>query len=75
MLAVTCGGRPSVRSGSTNATRGIIVALRRLAFTPCSGDASTALRVTSDPVPAVVGIATTGHDGLSSGRPRPMTSR
>ena len=31
--------------------------LRRLTLTRCSGEASTALRVTSEPVPAVVGIA------------------
>ena len=49
--------------------------LRRLAFTPCSGDASTAFLVTSEPVPAVVGTATNGSDGRVSGWPRPTTSR
>ena len=43
------------------ATRGSISGLRRLAFTP-SPD-STALRVTSDPVPAVVGMADAGQPG------------
>ena len=49
--------------------------LRRLAFTPCSGDASTAFFVTSEPVPAVVGTAMNGSDGRVSGWPRPTTSR
>jgi hypothetical protein len=56
------------------AMRGTIVRLRRLAFTPCSGEASTALRVTSDPVPAVVGIASIGSDAFASGSPLPTTS-
>ena len=46
--------------------------LRRLAFTAVLGDASTALRVTSEPVPAVVGMATNGSDGRVSGWPRPI---
>ena len=57
------------------ARRGSIQGLRRLTLTRCSGEASTALRVTSVPVPAVVGIATNGADGCVSGLPRPMTSR
>ena len=51
-------------SGSTTATRASISGLRSLSFTLCSGDASTALRVTSEPVPEVVGTATlTDIDG------------
>ena len=36
---------------------------------------STALRVTSEPVPAVVGMATKGAEGRAIGCPRPTTSR
>ena len=46
--------------------------LRRLALTPCVGEPRTALRVTSDPVPAVVGTQTHGSDGRASGRPSPI---
>ncbi len=49
--------------------------LRRLTFTLCSGDDSTALRVTSEPVPAVVGMATNGADGFVNALPGPMISR
>ena len=44
-----------------------MAALRRLAFTRCPGDASTALRVTSEPVPAVVGTAIDGAGVRSNG--------
>ena len=47
--------------------------LRRLALTPPPDN--TELRVTSEPVPAVVGTATQGSPGLVIGRPAPMTSR
>ena len=57
------------------AARGSISGLRRLAFTRCSGEDSTALRVTSEPVPAVVGMATKGAEGRAIGCPRPTTSR
>ncbi len=73
--AVTAGGREYVSSGSTMARRGSIQALRRLTLTRCWWEASTALRVTSDPVPAVVGMAMKGSGGLISGWPLPMTSR
>ena len=75
VLAVTAGGKLWVSSGSTSARRGSIVGLRRLALMPCSGEASTALRVTSAPVPAVVGMAMQGNDGCVSDWPRPTTSR
>ena len=39
-----------------------MLGLRRLAFTPCCGEASTALRVTSAPVPDVVGMAMHGSE-------------
>jgi hypothetical protein len=74
VAAVTSGGMVAVRSGSTSARRGSIKGLRRLAFTRCSGEVRTALRVTSLPVPAVVGMATKGSDDRK-GRPRPTISR
>ena len=49
--------------------------LRKLTFTRCFGDASTALRVTSAPVPAVVGIAMKGTEGSVRDLPWPITSR
>ena len=73
--AVIARGRPIVNSGSTIARRGNIPSERRLAFTPCSGERNTALRVTSLPVPAVVGTAIIGTDGCVRGCPRPTISR
>ena len=55
--------------------RGIIVTFRRLALTLWAGEANTALRVTSEPVPAVVGIARIGKESFASVFPRPTTSR
>ena len=75
VLAVMAAGSPTVSCGSTIAMRGSIIGLRRLAFTPCSADPSTAFRVTSDPVPAVVGTAIIGNGGLSNGCALPITSR
>ena len=75
VLAVRAGGRLRVNSGSTMAMRGSMNGLRRLTLRRCSGEARTALRVTSEPVPAVVGMAMNGADGFASGRPRPMISR
>ena len=60
---LTAGGNSSVNSGSTTARRGSINGLLRLTLTWCSREASTALRVTSDPVPAVVGTAIKGTEG------------
>src|ERR1039457_3352347 len=48
--------------------------LRRLALTRCSGLARTALRVTSLPVPAVVGMAMQGAAGGGGGGRGPMNS-
>ena len=73
--SVTGRGQPSVSAGSTIARRGSIRASRRLTLRRCSGTPITALRVTSAPVPAVVGMATKGKGGWSSGRPCPTTSR
>ncbi len=75
VVAVSAGGRSSVSEGSTIANRGRSDGPRRLTFTPCARDAITEFRVTSLPVPAVVGMATQGSAGFSSGRPRPITSR
>ena len=61
--AVIADGRPCVSSGSTRAIRGNIDGLRRLTLTAWAGEAITALRVTSAPVPAVVGMATQGAAG------------
>ena len=47
LAAVTAGGQPRVSNGSTSASRGIMNALRTLAFRPWSGEASTAFAVTS----------------------------
>ena len=69
MEAVTVRGSPSVSSGSTTASRGNMEALRRLAFTRCSGEPSTALRVTSEPVPAVVGTAMNGAGAFTERLP------
>src|SRR5579862_2447790 len=75
VLAVTAGGSPYVNSGSSSATRGSISGLRMLAFTPCSVDPRTALRVTSLPVPAVVGTAINGSGVTVMIRPFPTPSR
>ena len=47
---------------------------RRLTFTRCSGEVTTPLAVTSEPVPAVVGTATTGSERHDERRPGPITS-
>ena len=59
VAAVRPRGRPSVRSGSQMATRGIMWGARNASFRP-SRSVSRAARPTSLPVPAVVGMATTG---------------
>jgi len=43
-------------------------------LTRCSSEASTELAVTSEPVPAVVGIATNGTGGTIKAFPRPTIS-
>ena len=66
-------GTPGQQVGVDDGHAGSISGLRRLALTP--SPASTALRVTSEPVPAVVGTATQGRPGSVIGRPAPITSR
>ena len=63
VAAVREGGRPSVRSGSQIATEGIRCGLIRPSFRP-SAMTTTEPRPTSEPVPAVVGMATSG--GMSA---------
>ena len=69
------GGRSYVSSGSTNATDGSISGLRKLTLRRCSGEARTEFRVTSEPVPAVVGMAINGAEGRVNAFPLPMISR
>jgi hypothetical protein len=64
VAAVSRGGRSTVSSGSQIATRGMRNGLKMTVLRPVSGSVATPERPTSDPVPAVVGIATSG--GMSS---------
>ena len=57
------------------ARTGSMVSLRKLTLTPCASERSTALRVTSAPVPAVVGTAMHGMEGFARERPCPITSK
>ena len=66
--AVTAGGMDTGHSGSTTATRGRSALPPMGAFTPRSGSERTATGVTSLPVPAVVGMATSG----SAASPTPL---
>jgi len=61
--AVSIGGHVRVSSGSQSATAGIRYGLEMPTFTARSGSANTATGVTSEPVPAVVGMAMTGMIG------------
>ncbi len=61
--AVTPRGAPRVSSGSTIAVVGTRWGLEIPTFVSRSGSDTTATGVTSDPVPAVVGMATRGSDG------------
>src|SRR5690606_21780583 len=62
-LAVSAGGQPSVSSGSHTAVCGTRCGLEMPTLLTRSGSVSTATGVTSEPVPAVVGSATTGSTG------------
>ena len=62
-LAVRAGGQPSVSSGSHTAVCGMRWGLEMPTLLTRSGSVRTATGVTSDPVPAVVGRATTGSTG------------
>lgn len=75
VAAVMFGGVLRVNIGSTITLSGIMERWRRLTFTLASGIAITAFRVTSAPVPAVVGMAIIGAGGWSSGFPSPRISR
>ena len=70
--AVTAGGQPIVSSGSQIASRGRRCWCEMPVFTRCSGTSRTATAVTSEPVPAVVGSATTGRSGPGTARPPPI---
>jgi hypothetical protein len=62
-LAVSGAGQPTVSSGSQTAACGIRYGLEIPTLLIRSGSVSTATGVTSEPVPAVVGRATTGTIG------------
>ena len=74
--AVIAGGMPTVSSGSQITTFGIILGWKMI-FLTWSGLVSTAARPTSEPVPAVVGTATTGAIASASARVHqsPMSSK
>jgi hypothetical protein len=72
VAAVTPGGHDTVRDGSTIASDGRRCAWETPVFVPSRGKSTIATVVTSDPVPDVVGRATTGRTGPGTGRPAPV---
>ena len=76
LAAIWTGAAPASRSGSTTASTATIRSWRIERFQP-SGPRRlmTALRVASDPVPAVVGTATKGSGTPSYGRKPGRPSR
>ena len=60
VAAVIFGGRPTVSSGSRMTTAGSIFAWKMMRLTCSRSSVMTEARPTSEPVPAVVGMATTG---------------
>ncbi len=76
VAAVRAPGMDTCNSGSTRASLGKSVdpAVPFLAFCPADSKLNTAALVTSEPVPAVVGMATRGGRGLVKARPVPMKS-
>ena len=68
VAAVTCGGRPSVSSGSANTARARICGLKITRLRWLSFSLTTAERPTSEPVPDVVGSATNQGSGPVMGR-------
>jgi hypothetical protein len=60
VIAVMNGGSVAVMSGSSSAKSAVAFGLMITSFLFWSGSAMTLLIVISAPVPAVVGIATTG---------------
>ena len=65
VIAVTDGGSPSVRVLSSTATSGYSSGETTPTFS-LSGVVTIAIGVTSEPVPAVVGTATSGRRGPSA---------
>jgi len=70
--AVTPGGHDTVSSGSTIASDGRRYWCETPVFVPSRGKSTTATVVTSEPVPDVVGKATSGRTGPGTGFPRPI---
>ena len=70
--AVTSGGCVSVSSGSTTASTGRSRAWLMPVLTFAASTSSTAIVVLSDPVPVVVGTATSGTSGRDGARPPPI---
>ena len=70
--AVTPGGHDTVSVGSTIASEGRRYPCEIPVFVPRRGKSMIATVVTSDPVPDVVGKATTGRTGPGTGRPAPI---
>ena len=71
MAAVTPGGHDVVSSGSTTARLGWRKRWEIPVFVPRLGKSTIATVVTSEPVPDVVGSASTGRSGPGTGRPPP----
>ena len=69
--AVTPGGCVRVRAGSMTASVGRSRAWLMPVFTFSDSSSSTQIVVLSEPVPVVVGTATSGLSGLAGGRPAP----
>ena len=64
LAAMSIGDAPAMRSGSTTTSVAMSRSSRNDRLKPCSPrSVTTALRVTSLPVPAVVGTATNGMAG------------
>jgi hypothetical protein len=66
VAAVTVGGSPSVSSGSSSARSGRITG-ETTPFFSCAPVVTMEIGVTSEPVPAVVGICTSGSRGCVQG--------
>ena len=66
VAAVSNAGSPTVSSGSSRASSGIIAGAPSTTLRPSFGTVITALRPTSLPVPAVVGIAQNGTSRLGT---------
>ena len=77
VAAVMCEGRPTESSGSEMTISGIIFGWKMIFFSCVSSLVMTLARPTSEPVPAVVGTATTGAMPLGSARVHqsPMSSK